>query len=147
RSYVLLRVPFAENLIMLIIFVFLAAMTHNFVAQRNSLSGFFRRKRDELFKEVDLAAHVQRSFLPINGPAIPGFDIAAMMHPARGVGGDYYDYIPLPNHKLGLIIADVAGKGVAAALLMAAASAAVRMDADDRRRISETISRLNRELP
>jgi phosphoserine phosphatase RsbU/P len=69
-----------------------------------------------------------------------------MMYPARGVGGDYYDYIPLPNNKLGLVIADVAGKGVAAALLMAAASAAVRVDANDPRRISETIDRLNREL-
>jgi sigma-B regulation protein RsbU (phosphoserine phosphatase) len=69
-----------------------------------------------------------------------------MMYPARGVGGDYYDYIPLPDNKLGLIIADVAGKGVAAALLMAAASAAVRVDANDPRRISETIDRLNREL-
>jgi len=146
RSYSALQVRIADNLITLISFGFLVAMAHKFVAQRNSLSGLIRRQRDELLKEVDLAAHVQRSFLPINGPAIPGFDIAAMMHPARGVGGDYYDYIPLPNHKLGLIIADVAGKGVAAALLMAAASAAVRMDADDRRRISETISRLNREL-
>jgi serine phosphatase RsbU (regulator of sigma subunit) len=143
-STVLVRI--ADNLIALIGFGFVVAITHKFVAQRDALSGLIRRQRDDLLKEVDLAAHVQRLFLPVNGPAIPGFDIAAMMYPARGVGGDYYDYIPLPNHKLSLIIADVAGKGVAAALLMAAASAAVRVDANDPRRISETIDRLNREL-
>ena len=144
--YSSLPVRIVDNLTALIGFGFVVAMTHKFVAQRNTLSGLIRRQRDDLLKEVDLAAHVQRLFLPSNGPAIPGFDIAAMMHPARGVGGDYYDYIPLPNNKLGLIIADVAGKGVAAALLMAAASAAVRVDANDPRRISETIDRLNREL-
>jgi len=144
--YSTLQVRIADNLIALIGFGFVVLMTHNFVAQRNSLSELTRRQRDDLLKEVDLAAHVQRLFLPINVPVIPGFEIAAMMHPARGVGGDYYDYIPLPNNKLGLIIADVAGKGVAAALLMAAASAAVRVDSNEPRRISETIDRLNHEL-
>jgi len=144
--YSTLGVRIADNLIALIGFGFVVAMTHKFVAQRDALSGLIRRQRDDLLKEVDLAAHVQRLFLPVNGPAIPGFDVAAMMYPARGVGGDYYDYIPLPNHKLGLVIADVSGKGVAAALLMAAASAAVRVDANDPRRISETINRLNQEL-
>jgi serine phosphatase RsbU (regulator of sigma subunit) len=146
RPYTTLGIRIADNLITLIGFGFVVAMTHKFVAQRNSLSGLIRRQRDDLLKEVDLSASVQRLFLPLNGPPIPGFDIAAMMHPARGVGGDYYDYIPLPDNKLGLIIADVTGKGVAAALLMAAASAAVRVDANDPRRISETIDRLNREL-
>ena len=146
RPYSALPVRIADNLITLIGFGFVVAITHKFVAQRNSLSGVIRRQRDDLLKEVDLAAHVQRLFLPLNGPAIPGYDIAARMFPARGVGGDYYDYIPLPEHKLGLVIADVAGKGVAAALLMAAASAAVRVDANDPRRISETIDRLNHEL-
>jgi len=146
RPYTTLQVRIADNFITLIGFAFVVAVTHKFVAQRNSLSGLIRRQRDDLLKEVDLAAHVQRLFLPTTGPALPGFDIAAMMHPARGVGGDYYDYIPLLNNKLGLIIADVAGKGVAAALLMAAASAAVRVDANDPRRISETIDHLNHEL-
>jgi len=146
RPYSTLLVRIVDNLTALIGFGFVVAMTHKFVAQRNSLSGLIRRQRDDLLKEVDLAASVQRLFLPLNRPAIPGFDIAATMHPARGVGGDYYDYIPLPNNKLGLIIADVAGKGVSAALLMAAASAAVRVDAGDPRRISETVDRLNREL-
>ena len=146
RPYSALSVRIADNLITLIGFGFVVAIVHKFVAQRNSLSGVIRRQRDDLLKEVDLAAHVQRLFLPLNGPSIPGYDIAARMFPARGVGGDYYDYIPLPNHKLGLVIADVAGKGVAAALLMAAASAAVRVDANDPRGISETIDHLNHEL-
>ena len=145
-AYTSLQVRIADNLTALIGFGFAVAMTHNFAAQRNRLSELTRRQRDDLLKDVELAADVQRLFLPITEPLIPGFDIAGMMHPARGVGGDYYDYIPLPNSNLGLIIADVAGKGVAAALLMAATAAAVRVDANDPRRMSETIDRLNREL-
>jgi serine phosphatase RsbU (regulator of sigma subunit) len=145
-AYTSIHVRIADNLIALIGFGFAVAVTHNFTAQRNRLSELTRRQRDNLLKDVELAADVQRLFLPVNEPAIPGFEIAGMMHPARGVGGDYYDYIPLSNSNLGLIIADVAGKGVAAALLMAATAAAVRVEANEPRRMSETIGRLNREL-
>jgi sigma-B regulation protein RsbU (phosphoserine phosphatase) len=144
--YSTLGVRLADNLVTLIGFSFVVAMTHKLVSQRTGLSELTRRQRDDLLKEVDLAAHVQRLFLPIDRPDIPGFDVAAVMHAARGVGGDYYDYIALPDHKTAFIIADVSGKGVAAALLMAAASAAVRVYSNEPRRISEIIDRLNGEL-
>jgi sigma-B regulation protein RsbU (phosphoserine phosphatase) len=66
-----------------------------------------------------------------------------MMHPARGVGGDYYDYIPIDAHTIQVIIADVSGKGVPAALLMSATAAAMRLGADQNRNILEQVQRLN----
>jgi sigma-B regulation protein RsbU (phosphoserine phosphatase) len=65
------------------------------------------------------------------------------MHPARGVGGDYYDYIPIDAHAIQLIIADVAGKGVPAALLMSATAAAMRLEAKHERGMLEQVERLN----
>jgi len=51
-------------------------------------------------------------FLPISRPSIPGLEIAGMMRPVGGVGGDYYDYVPVNEHTIQVVIADVAGKGV-----------------------------------
>src|ERR1700682_4817727 len=82
-------------------------------------------------------------FLPIHRPSIPGLEIAGMMQPARGVGGDYYDYIPVNEHAIQIVIADVAGKGVPAALLMSATAAAVQLEASEKRDMLEVVNRLN----
>jgi len=68
------------------------------------------------------------------------------MHPARGVGGDYYDYIPVDAHTIQVVIADVAGKGVPAALLMSATAAAMRLEANRDRNMLEQVDRLNTEI-
>src|SRR6266852_4926583 len=102
-----------------------------------------QRQRDDLLKDVELAAQVQRLFLPLGKPAIAGLEIAGMMQPARGVGGDYYDYIPIDTHAIQIIIADVAGKGVPAALLMSATAAAMRLEANHDRSMLEQVERLN----
>ena len=65
------------------------------------------------------------------------------MQPARGVSGDYYDYIPIDEHTIQVVIADVAGKGVPAALLMSATAAAVQLEARDQRDMLEVVNRLN----
>jgi len=80
-------------------------------------------------------------FLPPGKPAIPGLEIAGMMHPARGVGGDYYDHFPIDAHTTQVIIADVTGKGIRAALLMSAA--AMRLEANHDRSMLEQVERLN----
>lgn len=144
--YPSLQARIAHNLTALIAFSFAVVLLQRFVAQRDTLFDLIRRQRDELVKEVALAAEVQKLFLPMSDPAIPGFDIAGAMYPARGVGGDYYDYIPLPNGSLDLVIADVAGKGVGAALLMSATAAAIQLEASEPRKLSEMILWLNREL-
>ncbi len=70
-------------------------------------------------REREIAYEMQQSFLPHTFPSINGAEVAAMMRPAREVGGDFYDVIPLSGGLLGLIVADVSGKGVSASLYMA----------------------------
>jgi sigma-B regulation protein RsbU (phosphoserine phosphatase) len=77
--------------------------------------------------QLEMARHVQASLLPKGPPDLPGYEIAAVNLPTLQVGGDYYDYIPLPGGRVGLVVADVAGKGVPAALTMASFRAALRM--------------------
>jgi sigma-B regulation protein RsbU (phosphoserine phosphatase) len=95
---------------------------------------------------VELAAQVQRLFLPVGRPAIAGLEIAGMMQPARVVSGDYYDYTSLDTHTIQIVIADVAGKGVPAALLMSATAAAMRLESNRDRNMLELVGRLNREI-
>ena len=82
-------------------------------------------------QELERAREIQQSLLPKEIPQIPGFEVAAAWQPASTVGGDYYDVLRLGEHKLGICIADVVGKGVSAALLMANVQAAVRAFASD----------------
>jgi serine phosphatase RsbU (regulator of sigma subunit) len=82
--------------------------------------------RDRLKRDLDLAREVQRGFLPLRLPEVPGYEFFAFYEPTFEVGGDYYDFIPLPSQRVAIMLGDVAGKGVAAALLMAKLSADVR---------------------
>jgi len=117
-----------------------------YIERQESLVKAVQQQRDDLLKDVELAAQVQRLFLPSGKPAIAGLEIAGMMHPARGVGGDYYDYFPIDAHTSQIIIADVSGKGVPAALLMSATAAALRLEANHDRNMLEQVERLNAEI-
>jgi len=124
-------------------FAFVVYVTRQYMEQREALAKTVQQQRDDLLKDVELAAQVQRLFLPSGKPAIAGLEIAGMMHPARGVGGDYYDYFPVDAHTTQIVIADVAGKGVPAALLMSATAAAMRLEANHVRNMLEQVERLN----
>lgn len=76
-------------------------------------------EQERFKRELEIAAEVQRSILPGRFPDIPGFEFAALARPAREVGGDYYDILPLDDGCFGLVMADVSGKSVHAALYMA----------------------------
>ncbi|GAB4529276.1 MAG: hypothetical protein Kow0063_06190 [Anaerolineae bacterium] len=76
-------------------------------------------EQERLKRELEIAADVQRSILPASFPGVPGFEFAAYARPAREVGGDYYDFLSLDDDHFGLVMADVSGKGVYAALYMA----------------------------
>jgi sigma-B regulation protein RsbU (phosphoserine phosphatase) len=76
-------------------------------------------EQERLKRELEIAAEVQRSILPAEFPSIPGFEFAAHARPAREVGGDYYDLLLLDDDHFGLVMADVSGKSVHAALYMA----------------------------
>lgn len=88
-------------------------------------------ERDLALSELERAREVQQGLLPRTLPTIPGFQIASHFEPARVVGGDYFDVIKLSERKVGVCIADVAGKGISAALLMANVQATVRAFASD----------------
>jgi sigma-B regulation protein RsbU (phosphoserine phosphatase) len=133
----------AHNLTALIGFAFVVYVIQGYVKQKEQLDQTVRHQRDQLLQDVELAARVQRMFLPTHRPSINGLEIAGMMQPVRGVGGDYYDYIPIDEHTIQLVIADVAGKGVPAALLMSATAAAVQLEASDKRDMLEVVDRLN----
>lgn len=75
-------------------------------------------QEERIKQELQIARKVQQSFLPASTPDIPGLDIAAICKPAYETGGDYYDFIPLNDHKLGVVIGDVSGKGIQAAFYM-----------------------------
>lgn len=82
--------------------------------------------REHMERELEIAREIQRSFLPRTLPQIPGVEIAANMRPAYEVGGDFYDMIPLSGGRLGMLVGDVSGKGVSAALYMALARTLLR---------------------
>lgn len=86
-------------------------------------------EKERLVREIEIAQGIQKSFLPDSAPEIKGIDIAALTLPARIVGGDFYDFIPIEKDKWGLAIADVSGKGVPAALFMALSRALMRASA------------------
>lgn len=77
-------------------------------------------------KEIELARTVQLGFLPQMFPEVSGYEFYHSYSPAQTVGGDYYDYIQLPNNRMAVVLGDVAGKGVPAALLVAKLSSEVR---------------------
>ncbi len=78
--------------------------------------------------QLRVAREVQSGLLPVAPPDLPGYDIAAVALPTWAIGGDYYDYVPLREGRLGLVIADVSGKGIPAALIMATFRAALRTE-------------------
>lgn len=82
--------------------------------------------RERLDQEIKLAREIQVSFLPKRCPEVPGWEIASFWQAARQVGGDFYDFIPLPRDHYALVVADVADKGVGAALFMALCRTLVR---------------------
>ena len=132
-----------HNLSAMLCFTFVVYLIQRYIEQREALVKTVQKQRDDLLKDVELAAQVQRLFLPVGKPAIAGLEIAGMMQPARGVSGDYYDYIPIDAHTIQIVIADVAGKGVPAALLMSATAAAMQLEANQDRSMLEMVGRLN----
>ena len=77
-------------------------------------------EKELLDKQLQMAKEVQTHLLPLTDPLIPGYDISGVGIPAEKIGGDYYDYLQLPEGKLGLVVADVSGHGISSALVMSA---------------------------
>lgn len=103
-------------------------------------------ERERLKMELDIARRSQLRMLPRSVPKAKGLDIAAISEPAREVGGDYYDFIPLAPDKLGIVIGDVSGKGMPAALYMTMLKGFVQSRADSETSPKAMIAHVNRKF-
>src|SRR5271156_3027712 len=102
-----------------------------------------RELRERMSREAEEARSIQQALLPRTSPLIPGFRVSGLSIPAGTVGGDWYDFIPLANGCWGLVLADVSGKGTAAALLMSATRGMLRSLAQTGNGPAEVLLRLN----
>ncbi|MCU1301494.1 MAG: hypothetical protein JWQ87_1778 [Candidatus Sulfotelmatobacter sp.] len=100
-------------------------------------------ERETMSREAQEARLMQQALLPKSSPYIPGFVISGLTVPAGAVGGDWYDFIPFPDGRLGLVLADVSGKGTAAALLMSATRGMLRSLAEACSTPGEVLTKLN----
>src|SRR6266851_1320579 len=114
--------------------------------------GFIRditeRKRSEKelrenHEQFRVAREIQQRLFPKSAPALPGIDIAGASYPAEATGGDYFDYLPMLNERLGIVVGDVTGHGVGPALLMAETRAYLRVLAGRREDPGEILTRVN----
>jgi phosphoserine phosphatase RsbU/P len=105
-------------------------------------------EQSEKLMELELAqaSEIQRSLLPTRAPALEGYDLAGLNLPCRTVGGDYYDFLPYKDGRLGLVVGDVSGKGLPAALLMSSLEARVQMLVETGPDPASALINLNRSL-
>ena len=102
-----------------------------------------RIAREQFSRDLELAQRVQQGLLPSRPPDLPGYEIFDHYESARHVGGDFFAYVPLADDRLAVVLADVSGKGISAALLMAALSADVRYCLASERDLGRAVARIN----
>jgi len=103
-------------------------------------------EKERLERELKVAADIQMSILPDVLPLVEGFDFGGRILPARQVGGDFYDFFILDHHKVGILIGDVADKGVPSAIFMARAHALIIAEADSAISPGDVLRRVNRHI-
>jgi len=103
-------------------------------------------QRREMERDLEVATQIQLGFLPNKKPTVLGFEFCHYYQAAQQVGGDYFDYVRLPDGRLVVVIGDVSGKGVPAALLMARLCSAVRYHLVSHNSVGRALTELNREL-
>jgi len=130
----------------------LAALGQAFNSMTASVSTLMaeQHERQRLEHELAIAREVQAQLFPKEKPAIQGVEIEAVCRPARVVSGDYYDFLPLGPGRLGIALADISGKGISSALIMASLQAALRSQAlfngSGHGGTAEIVARLNQHL-
>jgi serine phosphatase RsbU (regulator of sigma subunit)/anti-sigma regulatory factor (Ser/Thr protein kinase) len=100
-------------------------------------------ERERMEQELRVAQLIQRTLLPRDVPALAGYHVARYYQPAREVGGDFYDFLPLPNGQLGFVIGDVTDKGVPAALVMATTRTVLRAASERLASPGKVLERVN----
>ncbi len=104
------------------------------------------KEKEKMSEELRRAAEIQMNLLPRSAPQVEGFDIHGFSLACRSVGGDYYDYLPIPGGKWAIIVGDVAGKGMPAALLMSSLQARVQLLTEQADELGNIMTRLNRAV-
>lgn len=103
-------------------------------------------ERERLEREMQVAAEIQRQILPKGAPAVPGYQLVGWNQPARQVGGDYYDLLALPDGRVELVVGDVSGKGIPAALMVSTLHSALRLLLDQAGFGPSLLDLLNRHI-
>jgi sigma-B regulation protein RsbU (phosphoserine phosphatase) len=103
-------------------------------------------EKQRMEEELSLAREIQKHLLPTITPSTDGFELAGYNLPSKEVGGDYYDFIPLENKRIGIAIGDISGKGIPAALLMSNLQAALRISASRASSTHDVIHQLNHHI-
>lgn len=116
------------------------------IALENARLHLAALERERLEREMHLAAEIQRQILPKGAPQVSGFQLVGWNRPARQVGGDYYDLFTLSDGRLGLVVGDVSGKGMPAALLVSTLHSALRLLFDQAGFGPSLLERLNRHI-
>jgi sigma-B regulation protein RsbU (phosphoserine phosphatase) len=130
----------------------LGVLAESFNLMTGSISGLIeeQKKRQRLENEISIAREVQNQLFPQKLPVVPGVEVEAICKAARSVSGDYYDFIQLSPTHLAIAVADISGKGISAALLMASLQAALRSQmlaaGSESMSTAELVSRLNKHL-
>ncbi|MDD3642227.1 MAG: SpoIIE family protein phosphatase, partial [Candidatus Krumholzibacteria bacterium] len=115
----------------------------------NEITGRFREaqksvvEQERMQKEMQVAQEIQHSLLPGRVPKISGYDISSLYRAAKEVGGDYYDFVNVDEDTLGVVVADVSGKGVPGSLVMTMIRTALRMEARGSHSAADVMSRMN----
>ncbi len=144
RPYSHPAIPYWNGLEKLIFFLLLTALvsTLKTALEREKLA-----RQEFLEREIHIAEAVQRRLLPQGPPLLTTLECAGVCRPARGVGGDYFDYLPLASRRVGIAVGDVSGKGLSAALLMASLQGVLRSFASMRGDgASEVVADTNRQI-
>jgi predicted ester cyclase len=104
------------------------------------------RERERIDQELQVARRIQQASLPKEVPKLEGWEISPYYHPAREVGGDFYDFHPLSEGRLGVVVGDATGKGVPAALVMSTTCGMLRLAAQSYSSPGEMLQRVNEAL-
>ncbi len=126
--------------------VFKSISEQSAFALYNAIVYSVANEKKRLDHDLQIARDIQRILLPSKPPPIEGFDIAGINIPARQVSGDYFDYITVDDDRLGVVIADVSGKGVPASLIMAICRSVLRAEARLGQSPAEVLRKVNRQL-
>jgi len=103
-------------------------------------------EKERMERELQVAYEIQRSILPYSLPQVPGFEFGALIVPAKEVGGDFYDILPLSNGKIGIVLGDITDKGVPAAIFMAQTHALIHAAANQQKTPRSTLLKVNQHL-